>query len=816
MIVALFVLLVCAPRGFTLFFRSKDQKLIDAAAAGNVSQVQSLLAKGADIQAIDNSEGNSVTPLIAAVKNDHADIVKLLLAKGAIDKEYLSGLSDFNGYTALKVATRSDYANIVELLIEGGVAKGDDDKIGHIMMIAAKHDYNDIVTYLLVHGADINFQDYDSDDDMPATALGEAVKRGDIEEARWLIKKGADVNAKDSTGDTILITLAEKRGYYCSRDFIAKGWGEAKRLYQMQTLESMGKGDVGGAKRLCKANYMDIMKLLLSYGANLNAKNENGYTVASFVQPNTLKDLKSVRVKRRCFPNCFIEPDQTELKDVSGAVLTRLPRGAVVREVNEDNGYAWVVVGKNLSGWVDASALGPAKPDMFAPIIRVLSKSLDGGKLFIKGVVYSDKPLKSLVFGSKDIYRADFHVPKGNYKNSYPFKASMTMIPGAKAVLVAEDFEGLKAQLKVDVKTPVLDYTPQYAQLKVVHSASVFSSPISGAKVLTKVLNQSVIVSIGRKADWYYLEGGGWILASDVSEIAQSSMSNSPESVELNASPAASGPKVLSEPSYVDVDIPFGVPNPNAIAVIIANRDYRTGVPPVEFALNDGRVMKKYFRRLFGVRESNLIYQENAGKGDFEALFGTADNYKGKLYNYVYGLGNKPDVFIYYVGHGAPAENKKAYLVPVDADPEYVGLEGYPLDTLYANLRRLGAHSVTVILDACFSGQSPNGTLIKNASPLITRMSLPVIPKGFSLLSAAGPDQMASWDTRERHSLFTYYLMKGLKNRAHFKTLSVVTVGDIKGYVRDRVERAARKLYNRDQTPQFDGSLQDILARYAK
>jgi len=64
------------------------------------------------------------------------------------------------------------------------------------------------------------------------------------------------------------------------------------------------------------------------------------------------------------------------------------------------------------------------------------------------------------------------------------------------------------------------------------------------------------------------------------------------------------------------------------------------------------------------------------------------------------------DVFIYYSGHGAlDIKTKSPYLIPYDIDPNYAST-GFHLDQLYKNLHSLRAKSVTVILDACFSGQS--------------------------------------------------------------------------------------------------------------
>ena len=59
------------------------------------------------------------------------------------------------------------------------------------------------------------------------------------------------------------------------------------------------------------------------------------------------------------------------------------------------------------------------------------------------------------------------------------------------------------------------------------------------------------------------------------------------------------------------------------------------------------------------------------------------------------------------------------YLLPTNADPDHPEINGYPLDLLYENLGKLEARSITVLLDACFSGGSHAGTLVRAASSIL-------------------------------------------------------------------------------------------------
>jgi hypothetical protein len=48
------------------------------------------------------------------------------------------------------------------------------------------------------------------------------------------------------------------------------------------------------------------------------------------------------------------------------------------------------------------------------------------------------------------------------------------------------------------------------------------------------------------------------------------------------------------------------------------------------------------------------------------------------------------DVTVFYSGHGVPGlKSKRGYLLPVNADPNKPEINGYPVDTLYANLAKI-------------------------------------------------------------------------------------------------------------------------------
>ena len=67
--------------------------------------------------------------------------------------------------------------------------------------------------------------------------------------------------------------------------------------------------------------------------------------------------------------------------------------------------------------------------------------------------------------------------------------------------------------------------------------------------------------------------------------------------------------------------------NPNAVAVVIGNRNYTNpGVPDVAYAENDALIVKQYLIQTLGYSEENIHYHIDATKGVFEEVFGNESN----------------------------------------------------------------------------------------------------------------------------------------------------------------------------------------------
>lgn len=261
------------------------------------------------------------------------------------------------------------------------------------------------------------------------------------------------------------------------------------------------------------------------------------------------------------------------------------------------------------------------------------------------------------------------------------------------------------------------------------------------------------------------------------------------------------------------IDIENNIPktaikNSEAVAVIIGNRDYQSKIPIVEFAVRDAEFVREYLIRTLGYRKGNILMYQNASLSNIKVAFNKLKNIVKK---------GKSDVFVYYSGHGAPAtDSNQGYFVPVDADPNYIQETGYAVNDLYTLLNGLDSKSTTVVIDACFSGSSDQGMILKDLSPVFIEVDNAVLRgNNTAVFTSATGEQVSSWYRDKKHSLFTYYFLKSIQGDGDSNKDKKLTFSEIKSYIDDNVPYMARKLNNREQTPQLECiDKERVLVRY--
>lgn len=298
---------------------------------------------------------NGTTPLHEAVRYGHADITRLLLAKGAsvnamdsigktpilliipteAEKEIYTTLLEYNadvkqkdmfGDTVLHVATmnRAD-VSVLESLINNGAAINDRNKKGVTpLSLAIENKVAPHILFYAQHGADLYAEDMngntplskvfdDNSTELLKTLITEetvttkdsagntplhlaVMYNAPVSSVDYLISIGADVNARNKNGDSVLYIAAAKNKKEIGQilldnnaDIFATNTQNESPLKialmnkkvqdWLITSKTLNKTDGSGNTPLHYAaewNLFEASKMLVERGANVKATNANG------------------------------------------------------------------------------------------------------------------------------------------------------------------------------------------------------------------------------------------------------------------------------------------------------------------------------------------------------------------------------------------------------------------------------------------------------------------------------------------------------------------------------------------------------------
>lgn len=248
--------------------------------------------------------------------------------------------------------------------------------------------------------------------------------------------------------------------------------------------------------------------------------------------------------------------------------------------------------------------------------------------------------------------------------------------------------------------------------------------------------------------------------------------------------------------SDVDTNIPeVGIINENRYALIISNENYERAPTDVKYAIKDGEIFAQYCEKTLGVPKNQVLFEKNVGYlGMIEQM--------DKIKNLARATNGNMELIFFYAGHGFPDEaSKDAYLLPVDASETQ--LRGcYRLKDIYNELASLNAKSVTVFLDACFSGGTRDGGLLTEARGVAIRPKEDVIPGNLVIFSAVSNAETSMAYEEKGHGLFTYYLLKKIQ-----ESKGDVTLEELSKYLKQHVTKQSILVNDKPQNPTVMSSL---------
>ncbi len=306
--------------------------LLYAARENCIACVDVLLSNGADI---DLPDPDGVSPVHVAIMNANWDLAKRLIEKGAdVNQWDIYGEAPLftavggrartgNAGSSIDAPNETNGLTIVRMLLEHGAnpnmqlffrpanVRGATNTRGSTPLIrAANNNDMEVVKLLLEHGADATVYMADRQTPIHAVLAGRASEKDALELIRVLHEAGTDVNSV-----ALVVHMEEVRG------------GSALHY-------------------AVRKRYKEVIRLLASYGADLNLKDQDGLTALDYTQGRGFMAFMAL---------------QTPVYEEEAALLREL--GATVLMARPPD---WPVLGPPQGLWADIWPIG--EPVVHEPV----------------------------------------------------------------------------------------------------------------------------------------------------------------------------------------------------------------------------------------------------------------------------------------------------------------------------------------------------------------------------------------------------------------------------------------------------------------
>jgi len=237
--------------------------MVDLFTATTAAEVEQLLAKGKDIDAL---EGRPLmTPLTSAIKRGELEVLECLLKHGASLSRSISG-----SWGPLQWAAWEGHTAIVDRLIKAGIDINDNQqgRESTALILASHQGHVDVMDLLLSLGADTEAKDRNGE-----TALMMACQEGRVDVLDLLLAAGANVNVQDRSGVSALM-WASKRGHLSVVD---------RLVVYGADFNFQGKGGENALMWACLSDRFELVDRLLSLGCDVDLINNEGWTALMMV-----------------------------------------------------------------------------------------------------------------------------------------------------------------------------------------------------------------------------------------------------------------------------------------------------------------------------------------------------------------------------------------------------------------------------------------------------------------------------------------------------------------------------------------------------
>lgn len=352
------------------YFNDGNSGILCAAENGHKNIVELLIKK--DKSTISHYNNKWLTPLHYAAKNGHLEMVELLVNSGAKINDITLGTLNEGQYTPFLYAVESGHLDIAKYLNkkQADLKKTTYQATNTAFLLAAKNGRTEVMKWLILE----KFSTIEEKNHYEDTALLLAIKNGHVGTVEWLLEQNANVQAKNSAGqtaETIILSNSNVQGKIRLMHALKKHelWNCAKQndaekvkalLAKYPELATSTDKEGNTLLHLLASNKYSRVSLFGLRGFDFKAKNKAGKTALHIAIENGNEDVFNALLKQSDL-DAKDELGNTPLhiacrKGMLGIVSVLLKAHAGIDEKN-----------KNEEAPIDVAAKGG-----FEPIVRAL------------------------------------------------------------------------------------------------------------------------------------------------------------------------------------------------------------------------------------------------------------------------------------------------------------------------------------------------------------------------------------------------------------------------------------------------------------
>lgn len=152
----------------------------------------------------------------------------------------------------------------------------------------------------------------------------------------------------------------------------------------------------------------------------------------------------------------------------------------------------------------------------------------------------------------------------------------------------------------------------------------------------------------------------------------------------------------------------------------------------------------------------------------------------------------KPDdvIVLYFSGHGY-SENNEGYLIPYDTDLDLIPDTSISIQRIKDELDKCEAKTKILIIDSCYSGIGHGKKVDSKMSEVFENSLFSDISEGSVIFASCKQNEISFSLEDNSMSVFTHYLIEGLKGNAGLNGNSEISFDDLYTYVTKKVARWA-------------------------